>query len=361
MEQMEKMWSDAMAQQEDKIQKQYFGRILEGQYSAALRTRVSEGVGVFVECEKIGHQIIPYISAWHEDDRIIWYEYAGQEFCDLLGCSFEKLAESFRKSIIDQRVYRYRDREKKVEEKIITRDELRGAWKGLREEVKESGRVEAVYKVLTSDNNTVWLKDQATIETFEEDNICISIGFLTDVTKEMELKDLFERIGYIDELTKLPKRSILDRILEINIGNLQRGHIEDFVLMMIDVDHFKLVNDTHGHQAGDYILATLADVMTSTTRKQDEIGRYGGEEFYGFTVGDITTGLKFAERLRKRIEKYKFTYKDKNIPITVSIGLVSATRAGKVESLTADQLIFSADKRLYAAKQGGRNRVVSDV
>ncbi len=142
---------------------------------------------------------------------------------------------------------------------------------------------------------------------------------------------------------------------------MQRGHIEDFVLMMIDVDHFKLVNDTHGHQAGDYILATLADVMTSTTRKQDEIGRYGGEEFYGFTVGDITIGLKFAERLRKRIEKYKFTYKDKNIPITVSIGLVSATQAGKVESLTADQLIFSVDKRLYAAKQGGRNRVVSDV
>ena len=350
-----------MAQQEDKIQKQYFGRILEGQYSTALKTRISEVVGVFVECEKIGHQIIPYIAAWHEDDRIIWYEYSGQEFCDLLGCSFEKLAESFRKSVIDQRVYRYKDREKKVEEKIITRDELRGAWKGLREEVKESGRVEAVYKVkvLAGDNNTIWLKDQATIETFKEDNICISIGFLTDVTKEMELKDLFERIGYIDELTKLPKRSILDRILEINIGNLQRGHIEDFVLMIIDVDHFKRVNDTHGHQAGDHILAALADVMTSN-RKQDVIGRYGGEEFYGLTVGDITIGFKFAERLRKRVEKHNFTYKDKNIPMTVSIGVVSATQAGKVESLTADQLIFSADKRLYAAKHAGRNRVVYD-
>lgn len=349
-----------MAQQENKIQKQYFGRILEGQYSAALRTRISEAVRVFVEFEKIGHQIIPYIAAWHEDDRIIWYEYAGQEFCNLLGCSFKKLAESFRKSVIDQRVYRYKDSEKKVEEKIITRDELQGAWKGLREEVKESGRVEAVYKVLTGDNNTIWLKDQASIETFEKDNTCISIGFLTDVTKEMEMKDLFEKIGYIDELTKLPKRSILDRILEINIGNLQRGHIEDFVLMIIDVDHFKLVNDTHGHQAGDHILSTLADVMTSTTRKQDEIGRYGGDEFYDFTVGNINLGLKFAERLRKRVEKHNFTYKGKNIPITVSIGLVSATQAGNVESLTADQIIFSADKRLYAAKLGGRNRVASD-
>ena len=166
-----------MAQQENKIQKQYFGRILEGQYSAALRTRISEAVGVFVECEKIGHQIIPYIAAWHEDDRIIWYEYAGQEFCDLLDCGFEKLAESFRKSIIDQRVYRYKDREKKVEEKIITRDELRGAWKGLREEVKESGRVEAVYKVLIGNNNTIWLKDQASIETFERIRPAFQLAF----------------------------------------------------------------------------------------------------------------------------------------------------------------------------------------
>jgi len=350
-----------MNQQENNIEKQYFGRILHGRYSNALKTRVSEGIKALIECEKLAHSIIPYIAAWHEDERIIWYEYAGQEFSDLLDCSFKSLAESFRKSIIDQRVYRYTNRERKVEERIISRDELRGAWKGLREEVKESGRVEAVYKVLTSDNNTVWLKDQASIETFEEDNTCISIGFLTDVTKEMELKDLFQRIGYIDELTKLPRRSILDRILEINIGNLQRGHIEDFVLMLIDVDHFKLVNDRHGHQAGDHVLATLADVMKSTTRKQDEIGRYGGEEFYGFTVGEINIGLKFAERLRKRVEKYRFTFKKENIPITVSIGLISATQVGKVESLTADQLIFLADKSLYAAKQSGRNRVASAV
>jgi diguanylate cyclase (GGDEF)-like protein len=348
-----------MTQQKENIQKQYFGRILDGRYSAALKKRVSEGIETLVACEQVAHRLIPYIAAWHEDRKIIWYEYAGREFCDLLDCSFKDLAESFRKSIIDQRIYRYTNRKKEVEERIITRDELRGGWRGLREEVKESGRVEAVYKVLISDSNTVWLKDQASIETFKEDNTCISIGFLTDVTKEMELKDLFQRIGYIDELTKLPRRSILDRILEVNIGNLQRGHIEDFVLILIDVDHFKLVNDRHGHLAGDHILATLADVMRSTTRKQDEIGRYGGEEFYGFTIGDINTGLKFAERLRKRVEKYSFTYKKEIIPITVSIGLVSATQVGKVESLTADQLIFMVDKSLYAAKQSGRNRVAS--
>lgn len=350
---------DAMEREDDGGRERYFGEILEGQYSAALRKRVAECIGVFSGFEVLEAKVIPYISAWHEDERIIWYEYAGERFSEMLGCTFEKLAETFRKSIIDQRVYRYTDLKKKVEEKIITKDELRGSWKGLRDEVKKSGQVEAVYKVAT-ESATVWLKDQANIETFEEDGICLSIGFLTDVTKEMELKDLFERIGYIDELTKLPKRSILDRILEINIGNLQRNLIEDFVLMMIDVDHFKMVNDTYGHQAGDFILANLAEVMTATTRKQDEIGRYGGEEFYGFTVGTIAIGLKFAERLRKRVEKTTFTYKGQDIPVTVSVGLVCASQAGKIESLTGDQLIFLADKRLYVAKQNGRNQVISE-
>ena len=174
----------------------------------------------------------------------------------------------------------------------------------------------------------------------------------------MEIKDLFEKIGYIDELTLLPRRSILERILELNVGNIQRGHINDFILMMIDVDHFKVVNDTYGHQAGDYVLATLAQVMTSLKRKQDEFGRYGGEEFYGFTVGDITIGANFAERLRRKIENTDFIYMDKQIKITVSIGLASAAQVKQNDKLTAEELVRLADKRLYVAKNQGRNRVV---
>jgi len=335
------------------------GRILGGDYSEKLKNRVRQRLTVLKEFVRLNPPVIPYLCAWKEDDRIIWYEFAGDGFCELLRCDCQSLAEVLRGAIVDRRVYRYTDMEHRVEEKITTRDELRGSWQGLRREVEKSGKVEAIYKVKVSEETYVWLKDQATVEHFDGDGICLSTGFLTDVSKEMELKDLFEKIGYIDELTRLPKRSILDRMLEVNIGNFQRDNIEDFVLMMIDVDHFKSVNDTYGHLAGDYVLANLAEVMTATTRKQDEIGRYGGEEFYGFTVGTIALGLKFAERLRKNVEKARFVYQGQTIPITVSIGLVSASQLGDTKSLSADQMIFAADKRLYAAKHAGRNRVVS--
>ena len=127
---------------------------------------------------------------------------------------------------------------------------------------------------------------------------------------------------------------------------------------MIDVDRFKAVNDTYGHLAGDYVLATLAAVMTNCTRKHDEIGRYGGEEFYGFTVGDKGIGIKFAERLRQNVERTKFVYKGQEIPITVSVGVAVASQVVEDNTLQAEQLIATADKMLYAAKESGRNKVV---
>jgi diguanylate cyclase (GGDEF)-like protein len=198
------------------------------------------------------------------------------------------------------------------------------------------------------------------IEVFAGDEICLSIGCLTDVTKEMEQKDLLEKFGYFDELTKLPKRSIMQRIIEINIGNLHRGYIKDFVFFLLDIDHFKAVNDTHGHQAGDKVLESLAEVMCSTKRQEDQIGRYGGEEFYAFSIGGLKNGLQFAQRLRVAVEANDFIYNQQRIPVTVSIGLVSAGQLAEVSEITMEELIRVADRRLYVAKQSGRNRVIGE-
>ncbi len=335
----------------------YKGKILGGPYSEDLKTRVEELVTALQKLETMNLPVIPYLAAWEENKKVIWYEFIGQRLCTLLGCTSSEVAERLRKSVIDRRVYRYSGVDAEVEEEIISGAELGGNRLGIREEVKRSGVVEAVYKI-AADEVVFWLKDQAKIENFSQNNVYLSMGFLTDVTKEMEQKDLFEKIGYFDELTRLPKRLIMDRIFEINIGHFQRGIIDNFVFMMIDVDHFKNVNDTFGHQAGDYVLAALAELMTAKKRKEDEIGRYGGEEFYGFSLGSLTHGVKFAQRLRQNIEEHSFVYENQIIPITVSIGLAAASDFNDADEVLVDSLVKLADRRLYLAKQGGRNRVV---
>ena len=334
------------------------GKILAGSFSPRLCQRLTECVAAMAAVEKISSPIVPYIAAWREHEKIIWYEYVGARFLGLLGCDREEVDEVFRQSIVDRRLYRYGERESKVEEEIVTRAELRGDQDVLREEVKRAGTVEFVYQLALPGGKTIWLKDQANIEVFVEDQICLSIGCLTEVTKEMEQKDLLEKIGYFDELTKLPKRTILQRILEMNIGNLRRGHVTDFVFLLLDIDHFKAVNDMHGHQAGDQILVGFAEVMRATKRHEDEIGRYGGEEFYGFSIGSLNNGIQFAERLRQAVAGSEFVFDRERVPVTVSVGLVAASQLAGDGEISAEELVRVADRRLYLAKEEGRNRVV---
>jgi len=334
----------------------YHGHLLYGNYSEALRCRVLKLFGTLQTMESVNPPVIPYLAAWNEMERIIWYEFSGKKLWSFLNCSPDKAAERFRKAVVDRRIYCYNDLDKKVKEEITTSSELEGQCQGLREEVKMTGCVEAIYKLCLNDR-FFWVKDQAIIEVFNSDAICLSLGFLTDMTKEMEQKDLVEKIGYFDELTSLPRRLIMDRLFEINIGLYTRGRIDDFVFIMIDIDHFKKVNDTLGHMAGDYILASMAELMTSSKRKEDEIGRYGGEEFFGFSLGSIENGLIFAERLRKTVEQHTFVFEGNRIAITISIGLVAASQIPE-NAISAEKMVEYADKSLYKAKNCGRNKVM---
>ncbi len=338
----------------------YCGKILNGGFSAKLGRRLTECLTTLAALDKMCLPIIPYIAAWRGDEKIIWYEYVGTRFLTILNCRPSEVAEAFRRSIVDRRLYRYVEQDAHVKEEIVTRDVLRGDQYDLRREVQTEGVVECIYQLALPGETTIWLKDQAKIEIFSGDHTCLSIGCLTEVSKEMEQKSLLEKFGYFDELTKLPKRSIMQRIIEMNIGNLYRDYIKDFVFLLLDIDHFKVVNDTHGHQAGDQILMNLAEVMVFTKRQEDEIGRYGGEEFYAFTIGNLKNGLQFAERLRLAVEATAFVYNQQRIPVTVSIGLVSASQLAKDGKITLEELIRVADRRLYAAKQDGRNRVVGE-
>ena len=334
----------------------YSGRILNGDYSHGLKKRIAELVAAFEVFDSTGIPGIPYITAWNHDDNIMWYEFAGHEFIQLFSCNTHELAGVFRDAVVDHRVFYWAEVKAGIQETVRSQQELSGVREGLRAEVAESGTVEADYKVsLGSESNYIWLKDKGRIENFTDDRIFVSSGFLTDVTNEMVHKDLLEKIGYFDNLTGLPNRTIMHRSLELKIAEFSRHHVDDFIFLLMDIDHFKEVNDTYGHLAGDYVLSTLAQVLTSWKRRADEIGRYGGEEFYGLALGDIVEGNEFAERMRQRVEVTPFVFQGQKIPLTISIGLVTAS---ELQSLSEENIIEAADRRLYKAKQQGRNRVV---
>ncbi|MBI5543513.1 MAG: GGDEF domain-containing protein [Deltaproteobacteria bacterium] len=126
-------------------------------------------------------------------------------------------------------------------------------------------------------------------------------------------------------------------------------------LVIIDIDHFKRVNDTYGHQAGDYVLARLSARINDTIRAEDVFARYGGEEFV-VLLREAPEDKAFilAERLRRLIETTEFTHNGQQMRVTISAGIAALEDA---EYTDPDSFIAAADKHLYRAKQAGRNRV----
>jgi diguanylate cyclase (GGDEF)-like protein len=196
-------------------------------------------------------------------------------------------------------------------------------------------------------------------------NVCLPIqkndelGFATRMFNEMvaELKQShakLEQLATTDALTQLANRKEIMRKLCKHFEYHQR-YTTEFSILMIDIDHFKNINDTYGHLAGDAILTQLAIIFQETLRNVDMAGRYGGEEF--LVILAETSGEKAqqtGERIRQVVERHAFTYDDLTLQITISIGVARILKEEKNEN----SLISRADQALYKAKKNGRNRVV---
>jgi diguanylate cyclase (GGDEF)-like protein len=155
-----------------------------------------------------------------------------------------------------------------------------------------------------------------------------------------------------DFLTKLYNRRALDEYFEAKEEEYKRyGH--NYTVVMFDLDHFKSVNDTYGHDAGDAVLSAFAKIIKREARTVDVVGRFGGEEFMAL-LGDTDKkgAIIFAEKVRKQVQKARFMYKGKRIAVTVSCGV-----AERVNSINLDAVLKLADELLYKAKKDGRNRV----
>jgi len=177
-------------------------------------------------------------------------------------------------------------------------------------------------------------------------------GLVEEVQRQ---KEELERISRTDALTGLDNRRHLEERLEEQFEHAKRLH-EHFAVVMCDLDKFKSVNDTYGHQAGDEVLRQCARILKGEAREIDRVGRYGGEEFMLVLPGaQPDSAVTFAERVRKAVEAHTFTFDGGTLRRTMSLGVAGWPHSKLARS---DDLVRAADDALYVAKETGRNRVV---
>jgi diguanylate cyclase (GGDEF)-like protein len=163
-----------------------------------------------------------------------------------------------------------------------------------------------------------------------------------------------------DALTGLYNRRHLDDRLCAELAASQR-HGRALSLLMLDIDHFKRVNDAHGHLAGDEALKMVSFILRGAVRKEDVIARYGGEEFVVVARETALDGARaLAERVRRAVERSRCAWQGIELAVTVSVGVTGCAGLPEfVPGRTERELVDAADRALYAAKQNGRNRVVA--
>jgi two-component system cell cycle response regulator len=169
-----------------------------------------------------------------------------------------------------------------------------------------------------------------------------------------------KRVGLTDSLTGVNNRRFFDQRLHEEVARAQRSQ-EPMACLFMDVDHFKAINDQHGHQVGDMVLRDVASLIREQLRSSDVLGRYGGEEFAALLVNATqTSALEIAERIRAAIERHGFAVNERDtLQATISIGVTSLPQLGVEDTdKLALELVDRADQALYLAKNSGRNRVV---
>lgn len=189
--------------------------------------------------------------------------------------------------------------------------------------------------------------------------VWLAIALSLQTAADLRRIDLLESENITDPLTKVYNRRYLDRRIKEEVARSRRYSLELSVLML-DIDHFKRVNDTYGHQVGDVVLSTLGSLVKTSLRELDVVARYGGEEFLVICTNTGIDGAALvAERLRRLVESLQVEIPDgaggnQTIRISISIGV-----AGLNASIDSkDKLVQAADQALYRAKGEGRNRVI---
>ncbi|MDQ6695570.1 MAG: diguanylate cyclase [Chloroflexota bacterium] len=191
----------------------------------------------------------------------------------------------------------------------------------------------------------------------KQDRVQFAVNIYKDITERRRSEEVLRESAILDEVTGLYNRRAMNKMLSDEIERARR-YERPLSLVMIDIDHFKRVNDTYGHQVGDEVLRWLADLLKATLRSTDRVARYGGEEFTVILPEtEYSHAFNVAETLRHAVELNPFTSRSQegdtiSIPATVSLGVADISALDH----STGALIHAADQALYTAKREGRNR-----
>ena len=310
------------------------------------------------EVNKLKHEV-ELLTSYSTDTiyRLLFstmkYDYISPAVVRLFGFTPEEMKRmNFRELIVETRIVT--DGLKTVE----SFEEL--------EKKRRSGDIskwQADYLVRTKDGRKIWVSDVSHPWFDETGKIIGSIGSLRDITDrinaENKIKEELSQIANTDALTGLSNRREFFARLEQEMKRLRRVE-GDLSILVLDIDHFKNINDTYGHDVGDSVLVTISQIILNTLRETDLACRIGGEEFTILLNDTASEGAgEVAERIRGAIVSHNFELgSDKRpVAITVSIGVASVASG---QETTPSELYKIADTRLYIAKNSGRNQTSVD-
>lgn len=211
-----------------------------------------------------------------------------------------------------------------------------------------------------STNGTYCNDDQITREVVLKNGDRVKVGptifkYFSGADVEAQYHEEIYRMTIIDGLTQIYNKRYLYEALERELIRGRR-HERELCILMFDIDHFKRINDVHGHLAGDYVLKEVARVVQGRIRRDEVFARYGGEEFAIILPETPLSGaVALAETLRQKVADYSFVFQADSIKVTISLGAALMEEGDR----TAENIIKRADEKLYQAKRTGRNRVCS--
>ncbi|RON37414.1 sensor domain-containing diguanylate cyclase [Pseudomonas brassicacearum] len=235
-------------------------------------------------------------------------------------------------------------------------DDLDYAERSLAEVLVKGAIEDREYRIIAADGQVRWLSDKCFINRqAEPGQPVIIVGIAEDITDKKQIETELQRLATTDVLTQSSNRR---HFFECAHREFEQARYQGTPLafLLLDIDDFKVINDTYGHQEGDNVLQRIAESGRAALRRGDVFGRVGGEEFAAVFPGCAPDeAMQVAERLQREIQRLSFSHGDQTFGITVSQGLTSLT----AEDESVDSLFARADAAMYKAKHQGKNRIIS--